>query len=148
MSATRLQALAYLGYRAILAHPLKRLRRRGTGLERFLGSYAGEGLVPIPAEELAIGVEASACIACGLCEVGCDLSGAAPAIRALGVEAAFRLYSRSTAELPHAADALRACEGCAVCDRLCPTGVPISRIVRHLRARISEGPGPEERSGG
>jgi heterodisulfide reductase subunit C len=133
-----LRALAYLGWRALVAHPLKRLfRQRGTGLERFSDAYVSEGLVPTSPEDRAVGVAAAACIACGLCEAGCDPPGAAPAVRALGLHAAFRLYSRNAAELPLAREALEACAGCAGCEALCPTGVPISRIVRHLRARAS-----------
>jgi heterodisulfide reductase subunit C len=135
--ATRLSALAYLGYRAILAHPLKRLRQVGSGGERFLANYAGEGLVPTRAEDRRVGEEAAACIACGLCESACELAPAVPAIRAMGLHAAFRLYSKSSAELPFAASALEACAGCGACEGVCPTGVPISRIVLSLRERLA-----------
>jgi heterodisulfide reductase subunit C len=128
-------ALAYLAWRALVAHPLKRLlRRQGTGLERFRAAYVAEGLVPTLPEDRAIGEAASACIACGLCETACDLAGATPAVRALGLHAAFRLYGRSSADLGLAADALAQCAACTGCDALCPTGVPISRVVAHLRA--------------
>lgn len=144
-----LKAKAYLGYRAVIAHPLKRLRQQGTALDRFYDAYArSEGLWPTSPEDRAVGEAAAACIACGLCETGCDLAGAAPSVRALGLHAAFRLYSRNLSELPLAGDALAACAGCTGCDALCPTGVPISRIVAHLRARVSAGPGDaRERSG-
>jgi succinate dehydrogenase/fumarate reductase-like Fe-S protein len=137
MSASRFRALSYLAYRAVVAHPLKRLRQRGTALERFLQNYAGEGLVPTRPEDRALGEEASACIACGLCEPACDLAGAVPAVRALGVEAAFRLYSKSSTALPYARDALAACAGCRACADVCPTGVPIADVVRGLLARVS-----------
>ncbi len=129
------RALAYLGWRALVAHPLKRaFRRPGTGLERFSAAYVTEGLVPTSLEDRALGEAAAACISCGLCEVGCDLARASPEVRALGLHAAFRLYSRSATELPLARDALAACAGCTGCDGLCPTGVPISRVVAHLHA--------------
>jgi heterodisulfide reductase subunit C len=128
------RALAYLAWRALVAHPLKRLvKQRGTGLERFGANYVSEGLVPTTVEDRETAEAAAACISCGLCELGCDLAGAAPAVRALGLHAAFRLYGRNRAELPLAADALAACDGCAKCDALCPTGVPIARIVSKLR---------------
>ena len=137
------RALAYLGYRALVAQPLKRLfRRRGTGLERFTRSYVAEGLVPTRPDDRAAGEAASTCIACGLCETGCDLAAATPGIRALGLHAAFRLYSRSTVSLAAARDALQACSGCTGCDALCPTGVPISRIVKNLRERAAAGRPP------
>jgi heterodisulfide reductase subunit C len=127
-------ALAYLAWRALVAHPLKRLfRQRGTGLERFRAAYVAEGLVPTSPEDRAAGEAAAACISCGLCESGCDLARASPAVRALGLHAAFRLYGRSSAELPLAAEALDACAGCVGCDALCPTRVPISRVIAHLR---------------
>jgi len=134
-------ALAYLAWRALFAHPAKKLfRQPGTGLERFTQSYVSEGLVPTRLADREVGEAAAACIACGLCETGCELAGAAPAVRALGLHAAFRLYSRNLAELPLAAPALEACGGCAGCDALCPTGVPIARIVRHLRGLVSSAP--------
>jgi heterodisulfide reductase subunit C len=127
-------ALAYLAWRALVAHPLKRLfRQRGTGLERFRAAYVVEGLVPTRPEDREIGEAAAACIACGLCETGCDLAAASPPVRALGLHAAFRLYSRSFADLPLAAGALDACAGCGGCDALCPTRVPIARVIAHLR---------------
>lgn len=127
-------AIAYLAWRALVAHPLKRLfRRRGTGLARFRAAYVSEGLVPTRSEDREIGEAAAACIACGLCETGCELVSASPPVRALGIHAAFRLYSRSSAELPLAAGALDACAGCTGCDALCPTRVPISRVLAHLR---------------
>jgi heterodisulfide reductase subunit C len=133
-------ALAYLAWRALVAHPLKRLfGPPGTGLERFRAAYVAEGLVPTGIEDRDIGEAASACIACGLCETGCDLSRGAPELRALGLHAAFRLYSRSFAELPLAAEALEACAGCAGCDALCPTRVPISRVIAHLRQAARRG---------
>lgn len=133
-------ALAYLAWRALVAHPLKLLfRRRGTGLERFRAAYVSEGLVPTRPEDRAAGEAAAACISCGLCETGCALAGATPAVRALGLHAAFRLYGRSSAELPRAATALDACAGCAGCDALCPTRVPISRVVAHLREAARRG---------
>jgi heterodisulfide reductase subunit C len=137
-----LKAMLYLGYRAMIAHPLKRLKRRGTGLERFRAAYVAEGLAPVTLEDRAAALAAQDCISCGLCETGCALAGADATVRALGLHAAFRLYGRGPHELPLAAAALSACAGCAGCDALCPTGVPISRVVAHLRARAAAGSAP------
>ena len=137
MSVARLRALAYLGYRAAIAHPLRRLFQEGTGLERFAANYEREGLYPTSPEDRAVGEAASACISCGLCETGCALAGATPSVKDLGLHAAFRLYGKSTTELRHAREALEACASCAGCEPLCPTGVPIGRVVRHLLARLA-----------
>jgi heterodisulfide reductase subunit C len=140
MSASRVAALSYLAWRALVAHPWKRLAQRGTGAERFARNYAAEGLVPTRAEDRAIGEAAGACIGCGLCEAGCTLPGVAPSLRDLGLHAAFRLYSRGSVDLPLARSALEACAACQGCEPLCPTGVPIGRIVRHLLQRLREAP--------
>ncbi len=130
-------ALVYLAYRALLAHPLRRLRLVGSGLDRFRRAYVSEGLVPTSAPDRALAEAAAACIGCGLCEPGCELAGVSGPARALGLHAAFRLYGRSSAELPLAAEALAACEDCTGCDARCPTGVPISRIVKSLQERAA-----------
>ena len=127
-------ALAYLAWRALVAHPLKRLFRwRGTGLDRFRAAYVAEGHVPADPAIRAAASAAAACISCGLCETGCELAGATPAVRALGLHAVFRLYSRTTMDLALGADALERCAGCAGCEALCPARVPISRVLAALR---------------
>ena len=139
MSATRLEALTYLGYRAVVAQPLKRLGQSGTAEARFVANYHPEGLSPLSLEDRAVGFAASKCIGCGLCELGCDLAAVIPATRAMGIEAVFRLYSKSTTEMPAARDAFQACLGCKSCDPLCPVGVPISSIVRHFAKQVTGG---------
>jgi heterodisulfide reductase subunit C len=134
--AHRIEALTYLGWRAVLAHPFRLVRNEGTAKERFLANYAPDGCVPMSEEDRRFGEAASGCIGCGLCELGCDLAGAVPTARAMGLEAAFRLYSRSAVALSHAREALGACGGCRGCEPLCPTGVPIGDIVRHLLSRL------------
>lgn len=135
-------ALAYLGYRALVAHPLRKLfRRRGTGLERFRANYVSEGLGPTSPADRADALAAQACISCGLCEIGCNLAAANPQFRALGVHAVFRLYARNPVELPLAAPVLQGCASCAGCHALCPTGVPIDRLIASLSARVTGAPG-------
>lgn len=148
MASSRLRALSYLGYRALVAQPLKRLGQEGTGLERFLDNYAAEGLAPTQPEDRAVGEAASACISCGLCESVCDLASAVPSLRALGLHAVFRLYGKSSALLPHAREALEACARCDACEGSCPTGVPISRVVRHLLSLSREQPQERGRGAG
>ena len=130
----RLAALAWLGWRALVAHPLKRLLQRGGGAARFARNYEAEGLARTRPEDRAAAEAAAACIGCGLCETGCELA-AAPAVRSLGLHAAFRLYSRSSVDLPHAVEALEACASCTGCEALCPTGVPIGRVLGALLSR-------------
>lgn len=128
------RSYAWLAWRAVVSHPLRGLRQRGTGRERFLENYATEGLAPTTAGERTAAEAASACISCGLCESGCALRGAIPSIRDMGLHGAFRLYSKSAEMLSRSGDALAACSSCTGCEPLCPTGVPIARLVRAFAA--------------
>jgi heterodisulfide reductase subunit C len=135
----RLHALLYLGWRAVLVQPIKRLFQRGTGLERFEANFAADRLVPTSVVDREVTFEASRCIGCGLCEPGCRLAEASPAVRALGLPSAFRLIGRTSADLVNARELLAACAGCAGCAAHCPTGVPIGQVVRHLLMRVPTG---------
>jgi heterodisulfide reductase subunit C len=135
-------ALAYLGWRAVVVQPLRRLVRRGTGLSRFAAAYQVEGLLPVRPEDRAVAVLASRCTGCGLCEPGCRLTEAVPALRALGLPAAFRLVGRQASDLPLARDLIEACQGCRGCEALCPQAIPIGHVLASLRAR-AQGPGVE-----
>jgi succinate dehydrogenase/fumarate reductase-like Fe-S protein len=131
-----LRSLLYLAWRALVVQPLKRLLTRGGGLQRFLAAYGGDGLRPTPPEAVEVALLASRCTGCGLCEAGCRLPGAEPALKALGLPAAFRLVGRQAADLPLGRDLLEACRGCDGCVRWCPAQVPIGRVLAGLRRRI------------
>jgi succinate dehydrogenase/fumarate reductase-like Fe-S protein len=131
----RMNALVYLGWRAVVVEPIKRLFQRGAGLERFLAAFAPDHLAPTSVADREMSFLASRCIGCGLCEPGCRLAGASPALRALGLPAAFRLVGRSGGDLGGARELLAACQGCEGCRALCPTGVPIGRLIAHLATR-------------
>jgi len=132
---SKARSYAWLAWRAVVSHPLRGLRQRGAGRDRFLDNYATEGLAPTSAADRTAAEAASACISCGLCESGCALRGAIPSIRDMGLHAAFRLYSKSAEMLARSGDAMAACASCTGCEPLCPTGVPIARLVRAFSAR-------------
>ena len=145
---SKVRSYAWLAWRAVASHPLRAIRRRGTGEERFLASYAAEGLAPTGLDARAASEAASACIACGLCESGCALRAAIPAARDLGLHAAFRLFSKSDEMLARSVDSLAACATCTGCEPLCPTGVPITRLVRLLAARAGDLDAPRQAPSG
>lgn len=130
-----LHALIYLGWRATFVEPVKRLLQRGTGLERFRASFAADRLAPTSVADREVAFLAARCIGCGLCEPGCQLVAASPALRALGLPAAFRLVGRTGGDLVAARELLTACSACTGCESRCPTGVPIGRVVASLMAK-------------
>ena len=141
---SKVSSYAWLAWRAAVPHPLRALRRSGTGEERFLAAYAAEGLAPTSAEDRAAAEAASACISCGLCESRCALGRAVPAVRDLGLRAAFRLYGKTHEMTALAAGPLADCTACTGCEPLCPTGVPITRLVRLLAARAAGSDAPRQ----
>ena len=130
-----LHALVYLGWRAVFVEPVKRLFQRGSGLDRFQAAFAADRLAPTSLADRELATLAARCIGCGLCEPGCRMVSASPAVRALGLPAAFRLVGRAGGDLVTARDLLTACRECAGCEAQCPTGVPIGRVVAFLSAR-------------
>jgi succinate dehydrogenase/fumarate reductase-like Fe-S protein len=134
---SKVRSYAWLAWRAVVPHPLRALRRTGTGEERFLAAYGAEGLAPTTLETLADAEAASACISCGLCDSACSLRAAIPAVRSLGLHAAFRLCGKSDEMLALSGGVLAACATCTGCEPLCPTGVPITRLVRAFAARAA-----------
>jgi heterodisulfide reductase subunit C len=132
-----LHALVYLGWRAVLVEPVKRLFQRGRGLTRFQAQFAADRLAPTSAADRELALLASRCIGCGLCEPGCQLATASPAVRALGLPAAFRLVGRAGGDLGLAGELLAACRDCAGCESRCPAGVPIGKLLRHLESKAS-----------
>jgi len=136
---SRAASLAWLGWRFVVVQPLRRLAPRAPAAARFAEAYFGEGLVPTRVEDREVALAAAACTGCGLCETRCELRAAAPAVAAMGLQAIFRLHARHLGEVGGAARLLEACAGCDGCDDACPSGVPIARIVAHLRAVAGRG---------
>lgn len=138
----KLKGDLYLAYRALIAHPLRRLFSpdERSGKQRFLDNYAAEGLVPISAQYRELLHEASRCIHCGLCE-GFDRALAALPRTAYGGASLLAVsYSRSTPDLPRARAALEALseEQLIRSEAVCPTRVPLRALARHLRETLSE----------
>ncbi len=138
MTVPSLHAIVYLGWRAVLVEPIKRLFQRGTGLTRFQAAFAEDRLRPTSVADREIGFEAARCIGCGLCESTCRLAGASPAVRALGLPSAFRLMGRGAEDLDGAPELIEACQGCSGCQHRCPVGVPMGRVLGNLWARSED----------
>lgn len=136
---SRVTSLAWLGWRFVVVQPLRKLLTRSPASARFARAYFAEGCVPTPVEEREVALAAAACTGCGLCEARCRLASSGPPAGALGLQALFRLHARHLGQLGGAAALLEACGGCEGCDDACPAGVPIARVVAHLRAAVRRG---------
>ena len=139
----KLIALALLGLRALLLHPLRQLftPAERKGKRRFLANYAAEALVPMTAQDRTELPRFSGCINCGLCDAVCPLVGRAAPEDFRGPSLFALAYSRATPELPHlrrVISALDECGSCHVCQDVCPRAVPLLEIFAFTKRKLLE----------
>ena len=136
----RLTGNAYLGYRAVLAHPLRKLFSldRRTGKARFLANYATEGLLPMTDAGRQVLQGAARCIHCGLCEAYDPALSALPRTAYDGASLLAVAYARATPDLPHARTVLAQLTDAQLegGEAVCPTRVPLRAIAAHLRSEL------------
>jgi len=138
----KLKGNLYLGYRALIAHPLRMLmeQEQGPGEQRFLRNYAGEGNIPLTLEDREVLRGASRCIACGLCD-GFDgaLASASRTVH-LGASLFPVSLSRATPDLPHARADVEAIAQDQLwkSEAVCPTRVPLRAIAGYLKRKLEE----------
>jgi succinate dehydrogenase/fumarate reductase-like Fe-S protein len=130
----------YLGYRALIAHPLKKLFQRGdaTPKERFLRNYAPEGNIPTSTEDRRVLRGASRCIHCGLCEAYDAALAQLPRTLYGGASLLPVALARATPDLPRARALLQKLnpESLARGEAVCPTRVPLREIAAYLSRRL------------
>lgn len=138
----KLQGDLYLGYRAIIAHPLRLLfdRDERPGKQRFLANYAPEGNLPTTVEDRRVLAGASRCIHCGLCEPFDQMLTQLPRTQYDGASLLPMVYARAMPGLQHAREAIQAIdpEKLARSEAVCPTRVPLRSIARWLKVKLAE----------
>ncbi len=145
MSAPRqFMALAQLGFRATIAHPLQKLFRPPSqrGKDQFIRNYASEGLVPTTAPDAASLTSFMRCIDCGLCDMVCPLVGKLERRDFSGPSIVALAYSRATPDLEIVSSTLRHlptdCGSCTQCVDICPTHVPLLDLFSYANRKLDE----------
>lgn len=136
----KLSADLYLAWRAVVVHPLRKLRdRRPKGKEGFLANYAVEGLVPTTAGDKAMLAAAGRCISCGLCDQLDGQLGRIARGEYDGASLLPRQYARSSVEIVHARAAIERIdpEAYRAGEAVCPTRVPLVELARWLKVRLA-----------
>src|ERR1700687_3813265 len=107
-SIQKLKGDLYLAYRALIAHPLKRIFNTDerSGKQQFLDNYAPEVLVPMSVADRQILPAAARCIHCGLCDAFDRPLRMIPRSVYDGTSLLPISYSRATPDPPPAAAAL------------------------------------------
>ncbi len=141
--ARRLNAFLFLGYRAVVVHPLKVLfRGKNWGKPAFLGNYAHEGLIPLTAPEREQLTSFMRCIDCGMCDAVCPLVGKLERKNFGGPSLVALAYARATPDLGSVAPTLRHlpadCGACDKCVRICPTRVPLKDLFVFANRKLTE----------
>ncbi len=138
----RLKGDLYLAYRALIAHPLKKLLSldERTGKQRFLDNYASEGLVPMSPEDRRVLHAAARCIHCGLCDAYDLAMATIPRTVYDGASLLPIAYSRATPDLPRARAALAQLreDQLVQAESVCPTRVPLQSIASYLKRKLAE----------
>ncbi len=140
----KLRALLFLGYHALVVHPLRVLRRTRAqqGKPRFLANYAPEGLVPTSAPDRKRMPAFMGCIGCGLCDMVCPLVGKLDRRDFRGPSLVALAYTRATPDLGHVATTLRHlpadCGTCNRCVEVCPRQVPLKEIFEYGNRKLDE----------
>ena len=121
-----ISVLLHLGYgfvRASLTLPF----RVGRGRDRFLRDFAPEGLLPATQTQRELSADFEKCIGCGFCDLALDDSGGALSDISLSLW-------RAPETWPALGSALAELEkrDLAAAEALCPTEVPLSKLVAEL----------------
>jgi succinate dehydrogenase/fumarate reductase-like Fe-S protein len=132
----------YLGYRAVIAHPLRRLFDTSelSGKRRFLANYATEGNLPTSLEDREVLLAASRCIHCGLCDAQDVALAAARRSEYLGASQLPVRLSRAMPDLEQARAVLARVDenGLKAGEAVCPTRVPLVTLWRYLQRKLAE----------
>jgi hypothetical protein len=136
------RANAYLAYRAVFFHPLKKLLSRDTrtGMEKFLANYGAEGLVPTTDADRLVLRGASRCIHCGLCDVMDAVLSVAARRDYDGMSRFPVAYTRASGDAPWVLQAATLADDAALArgEAVCPTGVPLRALAAYLRRKAGE----------
>jgi len=141
----KLATYAFMG-RFYFGHHLGRIlrsRRKSVenGLGKFLRNYREDHILPLTPEERAVFPSFEACVSCGLCTAECVLTRPAGSLSAgatLDPRALAISYARSIPEFWAARDIVRRCQGCGLCEEVCPTDTPLKRMVRFMADKMAE----------
>lgn len=136
-------AVGHLGWRALVGHPLERLRRgRRRGKRLFLQHYGPEGLVPLTGPDREGLASFMGCTGCGLCDLVCPLVGRLDRRDFRGPSLVALAYTRATPDLGHVASTLDRlpadCGDCTLCQTHCPSRVPLRSLFAYANRKLSE----------
>jgi len=104
------------------------------GLSHFLSFYKEDHVFSLSAEERVTFSSHSKCVFCGLCVSQCELTDAHFYEKFLTPATLAFSYTKSLPEVSSNVDFVAHCSSCRACEKVCPTSVPLNRIIQFVKA--------------
>ena len=122
---------------ALLLHFLKR-PFQNNGYQAFRDNYRDDRLVPLSHVDKTWLLRFSRCLNCGICDTACPALGTMTREQFPGPSYLVTTLSRSTADFWAAGIDLSHCEGCRLCESVCPNQVPVKEALEFIEAKALE----------
>ncbi len=115
-------------------HTLRQLlgRQAGDPVAEFLASYGPDGLRPPDPETRRLGLQAEACLVCGLCTLECAQQRGRPPLDPRDAVVAAARLEIDWLRLGLSPSVGDPCGACSACTHVCPAGIPIHEVQAHL----------------
>jgi len=118
---------------ALLIHLLYKRWFRKRGLEDFIKNYVDDRLFAISEASRKTFFSQSNCVQCGFCVTACEVSDPLFYREFMSPSQIAFSYTRSLPEIFTNKDFLSYCRTCRACEEVCPTGVPLDRMITFVR---------------
>ncbi len=105
------------------------------GYQQFLDNYATEGLIALSRSDKDWLLKFSGCFNCGICDSVCTALLEKPREVFPGPSYLATTLTRSTTQFWAAGLDFSHCEGCELCQKVCPNHVPIQEAFRFIREK-------------
>lgn len=123
---------------ALLLHFLRKLQRKTRGYEAFIENYREDRLVPLSEVDKDWLLRFSRCFNCGICDTVCPALDRLPSEVFPGPSYLVTTLTRATPDFWAAGVNLSMCEGCQLCEQVCPNQVPVKAALEFIEAKAAE----------
>ncbi len=123
----------------LIVHLIKKpfLRRR-SGYRQFLENYRSDRLIPLTSTDRDWILKFSRCLNCGLCDAVCPALLTLPREKFPGPSYIVTPLARATPDFWAVDIELAMCQGCELCQQVCPNQVPVKEALEFIEVKTAE----------